>query len=485
MTFDRLRFVLFLNGIFLCPLAALMLIPAMVDLADGNTADTINFLISAAVTGTTGLLLYIAFRRDNFDASDRRAGFMITVSAWVFIGLFGALPLLGGSKHIGITDSLFESVSALTTTGATVLSGLDVMPRGLLLWRSLLQWFGGIGIIVMAMIFLPALRVGGMQLFQMESSDIYGKPFPKMRHLLLAILVVYVNLTLACAIGLVFAGMPTFDALNHAMTTIATGGLSTKDASIAYYQSLPIEIVTEVFMIAGALPLASYAVFLVNRGRKVLIDQQVKGFLVVLAAAIAMCTAWNISQGMLPREALRLSAFNVTSILTDTGFATADFSAWGGFAVGLFFMLYLIGGCAGSTAGAIKIFRWQVLFLSIRRSLAQMLYPNAVIAVHYEGKSLDEEVTTNVRNFFFLYMITLFALSMVLMATGLDFLSATSSIAQAMANAGPGLGPLVGPGTNFEAVPAATKWIVMAAMILGRLELLTFYVMLLPAFWKR
>jgi trk system potassium uptake protein TrkH len=238
-------------------------------------------------------------------------------------------------------------------------------------------------------------------------------------------------------------------------------------------------------MVAGALPLASYAVFLVRRDKRSFVDEQVKAFLLVLGVAIALSTFWNISQGMLPPTALRVSAFNVTSVLTDTGFATSDFSKWGSFAVGLFFMLYLVGGCAGSTAGSIKIFRWQVLFLNIRRSLKLMIFPDAVVPVRYQGSSLDESVTSNVRNFFFLYILTLLVLSMIVMGTGVDFVSALSSIAQGMANAGPGLGPLVGPGTTFAAIPTIAKWSVMAAMLLGRLELLTFYVILVPEFWMR
>ncbi|MGR6467194.1 TrkH family potassium uptake protein [Rhizobium sp. PAMB 3182] len=485
MTIDRIRFVLFLNGLFLWPLATMMLVPAIVDLADYNYGDARNFAISAVITGAVGALLVLAFREQHFDVTDRRTGFLITVSAWLLAVFFGCIPLLGSSQHIGFTDAMFESVSALTTTGSTILVGLDNMPRGLLLWRSLLQWLGGVGIIVMALSFLPALRVGGMQLFQSESSDISGKPFPKISQMVRAILFVYLSLTLACVIAMMFAGMPAFDAINHAMATIATGGLSTKDASIGYYRSVPIEVVTEIFMVAGALPLGSYAVFLVNRGKKPFVDDQVKAFLIVLATAIGLCTVWNISQGMIPREALRLSAFNVTSVITDTGFATSDFSTWGSFAVGLFFMLYLIGGCAGSTAGSIKIFRWQILFAGVIRGLKSMLYPNSVMRVRYQGSAVDEAVVSNVRNFFFVYIVTLFVLSMLVMATGVDFLSATSAVAQGMANAGPGLGPLVGPSTNFSAIPELAKWWIMAAMILGRLELMTFYVMLIPAFWRR
>ncbi|MBP2238791.1 trk system potassium uptake protein TrkH [Sinorhizobium kostiense] len=485
MTADRLRFVLFLNGVFILALAVAMLVPAVVDFATGNSEDVITFVSSAAVSAGLGALLVAAFKQDEIDLTDRRTALLLTVSAWLSVSVIGAIPLYNSALALSWTDAVFESAAALTTTGSTILVGLDVMPQGLLMWRSLLQWLGGIGIIVMALSVLPALRVGGMQLFRSESSDISEKPFPRVRQIARNILIVYLSLTLACAVSLDFAGMSTFDAVNHAMTTIATGGHSTKDASIGYYNSLPIEVVTIIFMISGALPLAFYAVFLLSRGKRSAIEGQIKPFLLILAAAILACTTWNISQGMSPPEALRLSAFNVTSIMTDTGFATADFSAWGSFAIGLFFVLYLVGGCAGSTAGAIKIFRWQILFVGTGRVLRGTLYPQAIVPVRFQGKSVDDVAISNVRNFFFLYIMTLLFMSLLVMATGLDYLSAISSVAQAMANAGPGLGPLVGPATNFAAIPDTAKWLIAFAMVIGRLELVTLLVVLQPWFWRR
>ncbi|PST24216.1 TrkH family potassium uptake protein [Mesorhizobium plurifarium] len=485
MTTDRLRFVLFLNGLFILALAVAMLVPAIVDFAADDGKDAIIFVSSAAAIGALGSMFIAAFKQDQIDLTDRRTGLLITVSAWLSVSIVGAVPLYNSGLGLSWTDAVFETASALTTTGSTILVGLDDMPPGLLIWRSLLQWLGGIGIIVMALSVFPALRVGGMQLFRSESSDISEKPFPKVHQIARNILIVYVSLTLACAVSLDIAGMSTFDAVNHAMTTIATGGHSTRDASIGFYNSLAIEIVTIVFMISGALPLAFYAVFLLNRGKRSAIEGQIIPFLSVLAAAILACTAWNISQGMSPPVALRLSAFNVTSIMTDTGFATADFSTWGSFAVGLFFMLYLVGGCAGSTAGAIKIFRWQILFEGTGRALRIMLYPQAVVPVRFQGKSVDDVAISNVRNFFFLYIMTLLFMSLLVMATGLDFLSSISSVAQAMANAGPGLGPVVGPATNFAAIPDTAKWLIAFAMVIGRLELVTFLAVLQPWFWRR
>ncbi|QFI69368.1 TrkH family potassium uptake protein [Sinorhizobium alkalisoli] len=485
MTADRLRFVLFLNGVFILAMALAMLVPAIVDFGAGNNRDAMTFAGGFVVSAGIGLLLVAAFNQGDVDPKDSRTGLLVTVSAWLSATLIGAIPLYNSHLGISWTDAVFEAASALTTTGSTVLFGLDQMPPGLLMWRSLLQWLGGIGIIVMALSVLPALRVGGMQLFRAESSDVSEKPFPKVRQIARNILIVYLSLTLLCAIAFDVAGMTTFDAVNHALTTIATGGMSTKDASIGYYSSLPIEIVAIVFMLMGALPLAFYAVFLVNRGKRSTIEGQIKAFLLVVTAVTLACTAWNISQGMAPPTALRLSAFNVTSVITSTGFVTADFSNWGSFAMGLFFLLYFIGGCAGSTAGGIKIFRWQILFAGSGRVLRQMLFPNSLVPVRFQGRSVDDVAIGNVRNFFFLYLVTTLILSLLVMATGLDFLSSLSSVAQGMGNTGPGLGPLVGPATNFAAIPDTAKWLIAISMIVGRLELVTFLVVLQPWFWRR
>ncbi|TPW26468.1 TrkH family potassium uptake protein [Pararhizobium mangrovi] len=485
MTSERLHFVLFINGVFLMAMAATMLIPGAVDLVSGRIRDAINFGTCTVVVGIVGSSLAAGFHRPDFRLPDRRTGYLVTVTAWLSASLFGALPLYFSSLKITYIDAVFETVSGLTTTGATVLSGLDTMPDGLLLWRSLLNWIGGVGIIVMALSILPALAVGGMQLFHSESSDISEKPFPKVRQLTRMIAIVYVSLTIACIACLVMAGMPVFDAVNNAMATIATGGFSVKDASIGFYNSVPIEIILEIFMMAGGLPLAFYAVILVQRGRTRVFDQQIKPFMLTTAAAIALATLWNISQGMEPPEALRGSAFNVISVITSTGFVTSDFSSWGSFAVGLFFMLYFVGGCAGSTAGGIKVFRWQLLFSGMSASLRRMLSPNAIIATRYQGKPVEESEISAVRNFFFLYLITFAAIAVALTATGLDFLTAFSASAQAMGNIGPGLGPIVGPATNYESISQTAKVLISLGMLLGRLELATFYVVLLPTFWTR
>ena len=477
------RFILFSEGYLLLILSATMMVPMIVDAASGHP-DWQVFAASAAVTGFVGGALVLAMRGP-MPVIGRRTGYLLTASAWCVVGGFGSLPLYFSALDLSFTDACFETFSGLTTTGSTIIAGLDTLAPGLLLWRSLMNWIGGVGIVVMAIVMLPGLSVGGMQLFRSESSDISGKPVARPVEMAALTVGVYVALSVACALAYRVAGMNTFDAINHAMATVATGGFSTKDASIGFYDSLPIEIVSIVFMTAGALPLIWYAQIVYRRGRTLTQERQVPAFLAVLAVAILLATLWNVgANGMDVAEAVRLSAFNVTSILTDTGFATADYSAWGSFAVGLFFLLMLIGGCAGSTSGAIKIFRWQILLVAARRHLRLMLSPHRVVPIRYGERVIDNDTLHSVRNFFFMYLATFAVLSLLVMATGLDFLSGTSAVAQAMANAGPGLGPLVGPAGNFAGISDPAKWLLIVGMLLGRLELSTIYVLLLVEYWR-
>ncbi|SJZ62964.1 TrkH family potassium uptake protein [Consotaella salsifontis] len=480
----RLGFIVYINGLFLIALSAVMVLPMLVDYGSNNQ-DAGNFLACIVLVGGTGGFLVAGFRKTERERIvDRRTGYLLTVSAWLSISFFGSLPLLISSLNLSFTDAMFETVSGLATAGSTILTGLDTMPPGLLLWRSLLNWIGGIGIVGMALAVLPMLNVGGMQLFRSESSDVSGKPFPRVAEMARAVGSAYVGLTALSAFSLIAAGMSPFDAVNHAMAAIATGGFSTKDASVGFFDSVPIECILTASMIAGALPLSFYANFFVSGHRVLLEDQQISAFLKIWAVAVGAMVVWNVFQGMEPYHALRVSTFNVTSILTDTGFASTDFSTWGSFATGFFLMLYFVGGCAGSTSGGVKVFRWQLLFAGALRHLRQTLSPNRVQVVHYQHQAVENETLSAVRTFLFLYIITYVVLTLLVMATGLDLLSAMSSIAQAMAGAGPGLGPEVGPATTFAGVSTTAKWIIMSGMLLGRLELVTVYVVLLPEFWR-
>lgn len=459
-----------------------MLFPALLDYSNGDP-DWQVFVASSISTAFISGLFVLGFK-GNTEHFSVRTGYLLTVSSWVTIGAFGSLPLIYSSLNIGITDAVFETMSALTTTGSTVLSGLDTLPRGILMWRSFMQWLGGVGIVAMAIILLPMLRIGGMQLFRSESSSIDEKTIPRLSTFAGVIAAVYLGLTTLCAISLYIAGMSPFDAVNHAMTTIATGGFSTKDASIGHFDSPLIEGVIIVFMTMSALPLALYAYVFLRGWSALRAETQAPTFLIILILAVTTMTAWNwLSNGDDFLHALRVSAFNVTSVLTDTGFGSADFTQWGSFPVGLMFALMLIGGCAGSTSGAIKIFRWQLLIASIRNQLLHMLTPHRILPLRYGDHPISSDMMVAVRNFFFLYIITLGGISLALMATGMDFLAASSAVAQAMANAGPGLTQDIGPAGNFAHIPEAAKWLLVLAMLLGRLELATVYVMIMRSFW--
>jgi trk system potassium uptake protein len=476
------RYSLYVIGALLLVLASSMLIPAAVDGVNGDP-DWMVFAISSFTTAFSGAVLLMGFRQEGVRFG-LRTGYLITVGSWVFIGAFGSLPLMLSSLKIGVTDAIFETMSALTTTGSTVLVGLDTMPKGILLWRSIMQWIGGIGIVAMAIILLPMLRVGGMQLFLTESSTIADKGTPRLVRFATAIAAAYVGLTVLCAVALMAAGMGSFDAVNHAMTTIATGGFSTKDASVGHFDSVPVETVLIIFMAASALPLVLYAHLFMKGWSAFRADAQIPAFLAILCGAIGTLTLWLWAVNGMPfTAALRVTAFNVTSVLTDTGFGSADFSQWGSLPVGVLFGLLLVGGCAGSTSGAIKIFRWQILWIGIHQHLEHVLMPHKVLVARYSGRSVSAEMMGSVRNFFFLYLLTLTAISLGVMATGMDFLAASSAVAQAMANAGPGLTQDIGPAGNFASVPEAGKWLLILAMLLGRLELVTVYVLFLRSYW--
>lgn len=478
--------IFYVNGIILILLSLVLFsMGAIGAMPDGSGG--MPFMISAV----TALFLGVALFLSSYDTDHSRigipTGYLLTVSCWISVSFISTMPLFLSDLGLSFTDAFFETASAITTTGSTVISGLDSLPFDLLLWRSLLQWFGGIGIVVMAMAILPFLRVGGMNLFQSESSYNSEKVTPRITQLIRVVAFVYILLTITCAIFMHWAGMSMFDAVNHAMTTLATGGYSTHDASLGHFDSVSIEVVTIFFMICGALPLIMYAniMFLTKDKFSLKKHSQIKLFFILWAGIILAVAMWNLSHNeMAFLSALRVSAFNVTSILTDTGYATADFAQWGGFAVGIFFFLFFIGGCAGSTSGAIKMFRWQLLIKGLRAQFLKMLSPNRVQAVIYAGEKVDDDVLHGVRDFIFIYLLTFVFFSLVLMAYGLDFLTSTTGVAQAMANAGPGLGEIIGPAGNFSSLPDMVKWILCLTMFLGRLELYTIYVLLMPSFWK-
>ncbi len=464
-------------------LAGAMLLPALVDSAVGNP-DWQVFAASAAVTFFFGTAL-VLMSRGGTEAISIRAGFVLTTSSWIVVAAFAALPMTFSDLGFNYTDAFFEAMSGITTTGSTVMTGLDNAPPGILLWRALLQWLGGVGFIVVAVAILPKLQVAGMQLFQTEFSDPSGKVAPRVAQLATSIGSIYLGATFLCMVAYWAAGMSGFDAIAHAMTTIATGGFSTSDASVGHFNSASIEWLAVLFMMVGSLPFL--LLWTVVRGRPLNLfrDTQVQWFVGIVFISVAVVALWQwLSNDQTPGLALRESAFNVTSIITGTGYATADFWQWGSFPGIIFLVFMFIGGCAGSTSCSVKIFRYQVLYSALRAQLARLMRPHAVFIPHFNGRPIPDSATDSVFTFFFLFLLLFAVLTFGLAALGLDFVTAVSSAATAIANVGPGLGDVVGPGGTFANIPDPAKWMMAAGMLLGRLEIFTVLILFSPAFWK-
>ena len=477
------RPILFIVGILLATLAVAMTVPAMADAAVQNP-DWQVFAASAGLTFFIGIVLILTTRTSKRRVNLRQA-FVLTALIWLVIPAVGALPFAFSLLDLGYTDAFFEAMSGVTTTGSTVITALDAAPPGILLWRALLQWLGGIGIIAMAITVLPMLKVGGMQLFRMESSDKSEKAMPRMAQVATWTGVIYLALTMLCA-GLYWsAGMNGFDSVAHAMTTIATGGFSTHNASVGFYDSALIDTIGIAFMLIGSLPFVLYLRAVRGAPGHLWRDQQVRVFITLVTIAVAAMTFYlNMMLDVEALSALRQSAFNVVSVITGTGYATADFSGWGGFAVAGLFCMMFVGGCAGSTTCGLKIFRFQVLYSAAHIQLRRLLQPNGVFIPYYNNKPIEDSVLASVMAFFFLFILCWAAIAVGLGLTGLDFLTATSGAASAIANVGPGLGPLIGPAGNFAELPDSAKWLLSAGMLLGRLELFTILVLLMPSFWR-
>ncbi|WP_282181437.1 TrkH family potassium uptake protein [Aliiroseovarius marinus] len=478
-----LRPVIYVIGLLVAVLGATMLIPVVIDLADNNP-DWQVFLQSAVVTMLIGGSMALSTANGVGKGLTIQQTFLLTTGVWVALPIFGALPFALGELDARPVDAFFEAMSGLTTTGSTVLSGLDDLPKGLLFWRGLLQWFGGIGIIVVAMVFLPELRVGGMQIFRSEGFDTFGKILPRATEISSRISVIYFTLTALCALAYFALGMSFFDAVTHAMTTIATGGYANYDASFGAFGAGS-EYAAVVFMLLAALPFVRYVQILQGTARPLLHDPQVRGFFMTLVVIVAIMVLWRwLADGQLSEQSLRKTLFNLTSILTGTGYASQDYMLWGGFPVVLFFFVGLIGGCAGSTACSIKIFRYQLLLSSIKAQIQSIHSPHGIFTPRFGGRRVDEEVLSSVMGFFVFFVVTLGVTAVALGLTGLDFTTSMSGAAAALANIGPGLGDQIGPAGNFAGLNDTAKWILIAAMLVGRLELLAVFVLFTVTFWR-
>lgn len=464
-------------------LGATMLVPMIADIASGSDHWPV-FGLSSLITCLIGSLIALGcanVRRNNLTIQQT---FFLTTGVWVILPVFGALPFVMGHTDARFVDAFFEAMSGLTTTGATVFADLDALPRGLLLWRGLMQWFGGVGVIVVAMVFLPVLRVGGMQIFRTEAFDTFGKILPRAAEISRSIASIYVGLTLACMVSYSLAGMDLFDASVHAMTTIATGGFANYDSSFGE-MGAGAEYAAVFFMIAASLPFVRYVQLVGGSFTPLLKDSQIRAFLVTIGAIVVLLIAWQMVFITGSFElALRKALFNGVSILTGTGYASEDYGRWGSFAVVFFFMIGLIGGCAGSTTCSIKIFRFQLLFASVKTQIQRIHSPSGIFEPRYDHKPVSQDVISSVMSFFVLFLISLAVLSVALGMTGLDMITSISGAATALANVGPGLGAEIGPSGNFANLNDAAKWLLSAGMVIGRLELMAVFVLFTFGFWR-
>lgn len=480
----QIRPILLAVGIMTLLLGLAMLPSAMIDIADGRE-DWAVFAISAFGSVFIGTCFALLAGREGAATGPREA-FFLTVLVWVMLPLIAAIPFL--FTGYTATDSIFESVSGLTTTGSTVLSGLDDLPRGILLWRSILQWIGGIGIIVTAIAILPMLRVGGMQLFQIESSDMSGKFLPRVTEIAAQTGIVYLVLSIVCALLYNINGMNTFDSVAHAMTTMSAGGYSTHDASLAYFGN-GVSSVAILFMILAGLPFASFVMLARGQPGPLLRDSQPRLYLALIVGAIAVLLIYNsVGNGAAvftdAGEALRTTAFSVVAVMTGTGYANANYAAWGPGSTAIFLTLMFLGGCAGSAACGIKIFRLEIAGRAIIAHVQRMTSPHRLAPVRYNGRAVEEETIQSVLVFMFLYLATFVVTAALLGLTGLDPVTAISGAATSISNVGPGLGSVIGPVGTFQSLPDSAKWICSAAMLLGRLEFVAVFVVLTPRFWR-
>ncbi len=475
--------VFFIIGILLVVLGVFMLIPYLMQLIYNENSH--SFLSSSFITIFIGFLFILTNLEKEFRLNLQQT-FLFSTLSWVAIALFGSLPFNLSNLNLSVSESFFESMSGITTTGSTVISNLDSSPKSILLWRAIMQWLGGIGIIVMAITVLPLLKVGGMQLFKMEGSENTEKILPRTIEVATIIISTYLILTCFCAFFYWIFGMEIFDSVAHSMTTIATGGFSTHNSSIGFFKNSNIEIVATIFIILGSIPFISYLKFIKGNRKIFFQDVQIKGLVYLLLLSITIMFLYliliNHESNFLER--IRISSFNVVSILSGTGYVTDDFGLWGKFSLIFFLFLMFIGGCAGSTTCGIKIFRLQMLFLYLKNQIKKLVYPNSIFIVKYNDQKISDNFINSVIVFIFAYLFLFLILSILLSITGMDFVSAISGAATSISNVGPGLGEMIGPNGNFKEVSDVSKWLLSFGMLLGRLELFAVLVLFFPSFWR-
>jgi len=470
------------TAIFGLVLAAVMVLPMVVDYADGNPDWQVFGISAFLVIFVCGFFVLVT--NGHRSEIDLPTGFVLVNLLWLVTIGVSAMPYIFSDYHVSITDAFFESVSGLTTTGSTVLSKLETLPRGLLFWRSITQWVGGIGIVAMGIVILPFLKIGGMQFFRLESSEKADKPIARFQTFIRALLGIYIALTALCAFCYAAAGMGMFDAVNHAFATISTGGFSTRDASMMN-EGPGVLIVGIVFMLSGALPFTMYMALLFQTGKRWRDGQGTTMIAIVLIIAVLISVVADkdtgLGNGMLFLHAL----FNTVSLITTTGFASTDYLAFGPQIIGLVLVATLVGGSAGSTAGGLKIYRIIILLEIVLNAIKELRFPHGVFPIYYRGSRVSESGLKSVTVFLVAFLVTLLASTIGLSMTGLDFTTAFSAALTALCNVGPGWGDVIGPAGNFASFSDPAKWITLATMYLGRLEIMTVLVVFSPVFWRR
>ena len=459
----------------------LMLIPWIASVLTGWSGGE-SFLWSGLTTGLVCALVMVSGWGDTPRVSTRFGVIVVNMLWWV-LPLICSIPLMNSNENFSFVDSLFEATSGLTTTGSTIVTDLVDQSRPVLLWRAIMQWVGGLGILSLGLILLPFLRVGGMQLFRMESSDRSEKPLPRLIEISKSIIIIYLVLSVLCSIGYLSVGMAPFDALTHAMTTVSTGGFSTHDESLGYYEGWQVLWVAIIFMIAGALPFSFFiAVFFARNLPRY--DPQIAVFftLIVISSALVLFSdGWDHVKSF---TQFSQYIFNVISILTTTGYASGNFMDYGGIGATLFFFLIFIGGCAGSTSGGIKIYRFIVLGQLIKTSLQELMYSRGVFLMRYGKQVVDKNVFRASMVMICCFFVFLALFTIILGALGADFITALSGSATALANVGPGIGDIIGPTGNFSTLTSPEKYVLVFAMIIGRLELLVALALFVPLLWR-
>lgn len=478
-----LRPVGYIIGMLALVLGLAMLIPAAVDFARGD-AHWRAFVEASVITMTVGALLALASREEGERTITLQQSFVLTSSVWLALPAFGALPFIIGAPGLGFTDAYFEAMSGVTTTGTTAIPALDDLPYGTNLWRAILQWLGGLGIIIVAMIFLPVMKVGGMQFFRSEGFDTLGKILPRAMDISSALIRIYVGLTLACGIVYIALGMLPFDAVVHALATVSTGGFSNYDASFGTYKGAP-EYAASVFMLLAAMPFIRFVQLAQGQMRPLWRDPQVRAFLRWHAYAIAAIVLYRLVR----HEAefwptLREVTFNVVSTFTGTGFASEDVTKWGHLAFVILIITGLIGGCTSSTGCSVKVFRYLILFEAIKAQIRRLYSPHRIVQLRYAERPVEAEVVGSVIAFFSFFVLSFGMLIVGLSLTGLETRTALTAAWTAIANVGPAWGPEVSGNGAIDAFPAPAKWLMIFGMFLGRLELLSVFVLFLPRFWR-